>query len=508
MFLFRKTLFAEEDALVVGLFQENGQEQSIYQQINQKLDGSLDDYIKDGDLSHGFKQISKVYTLGRAEVKRIYFVGLGKRDKLTSVKMKQAFGKLFKQLQKDGLTQASVAIESFRTAEIHDGELAEVISEAMITASYQFADYKTRPATPAKVVDTLTLVTDSDQEELNASLKKGYSFGIGVNTARHLVQLPANLLTSTDMAEFALSLAKEHGFEAHILDKAEMEQLGMGALLAVNQGSHEPPKMIVLKYQGLDEWKDAVGLVGKGITYDTGGYSIKSKAGMPGMKGDMGGAAAVLGAMDTIGRLKPKKNVLAVIPSSDNMISGAAFKPDDVITSLSGKTIEVLNTDAEGRLALADGITYAKMNQATTLIDVATLTGGVVTALGSWMTGAMTNDESLLSAVIENGKRVGEPIWQLPYNEDYQAQVRASEMADLNNSPTRKAHPIMGGAFVGEFAEDTPWVHLDIAGTSVSEKAHDLGPKGPTGVMSRTLASFILNSNSKKDERNRSSFFH
>lgn len=210
------------------------------------------------------------------------------------------------------------------------------------------------------------------------------------------------------------------------------------------------------------------------------------------MKGDMGGAAAVLGAMETIGQVKPKKNVLAVIPSSDNMISGDAFKPDDVITSMSGKTIEVLNTDAEGRLALADGVTYAQERGASRVINVATLTGGVVTALGSWMTGAMTNEESFYKDIEQAGKEVGEPIWLLPYNEDYKAQVKKSDIADLNNSPTRKAHAIMGGAFVGAFVEKVPWVHLDIAGTAMSESAHELGPKGPTGVMAKTLAGYII----------------
>ncbi|TYS75150.1 leucyl aminopeptidase, partial [Rossellomorea aquimaris] len=192
-----------------------------------------------------------------------------------------------------------------------------------------------------------------------------------------LVNLPGNMLTATDLANHAAGLAEKYGFELEILEKEEMEKLGMGALLAVNKGSVEPPKMIVLKYQGKEEWTDVIGLVGKGITFDTGGYSIKPKDGIVGMKTDMGGAATVLGAMEAIGELKPEQNVLAVIASTDNMISGEAFKPDDVITSMSGKTIEILNTDAEGRLVLADAVTYAKQHGANYLVDVATLTGGV-----------------------------------------------------------------------------------------------------------------------------------
>jgi leucyl aminopeptidase len=249
--------------------------------------------------------------------------------------------------------------------------------------------------------------------------------------------------------------------------------------------------MIVLKYQGKDKWEDVIGLVGKGITFDTGGYSIKTKDGIVGMKTDMGGAAAVLGAMEIIGELKPEQNVVAVIPSTDNMISGAAFKPDDVITSMSGKTIEVLNTDAEGRLVLADAVTYAKHHGANYLVDVATLTGGVIVALGMDTTGAMTNNEGFFEQVLEASYEAGEAIWRLPIFESHKKRVRNSSIADLNNSPGRDGHAIMGGAFIGEFAEETPWVHLDIAGTSTSKSGSDLGQPGATGVMTRTLALLV-----------------
>ncbi len=275
------------------------------------------------------------------------------------------------------------------------------------------------------------------------------------------------------------------------MEKEEIERLGMGAFLAVNQGSVEPPKMIVLKYQGKEQWTDVIGLVGKGITFDTGGYSLKTKAGIVGMKTDMGGAAAVLGAMEIIGELKPEQNVVAVIPATDNMISGTAFKPDDVITSMSGKTIEVLNTDAEGRLVLADAITYAKHHGAEYLVDIATLTGGVITALGLYTTGAMTNNETLYKQIQEASLEACEPIWLLPLFERDKERVRSSKIADLNNSPGREGHAIVAGAFIGEFAENTPWVHLDIAGTATTAKDYDLGPAGATGVMARTLALFV-----------------
>jgi leucyl aminopeptidase len=315
--------------------------------------------------------------------------------------------------------------------------------------------------------------------------------GRATNSARTLVNLPPNKLTATDLANYAVQLAEKYDMDYKVLDKEEMQELGMGALLAVNQGSAEPPKMIALLYQGKEEWTDVIGFVGKGITYDTGGYSLKPRESMVGMKTDMGGAAAVLGAMEIIGELKPEQNVVAVIPATDNMISGTAFKPDDVITSMSGKTIEVLNTDAEGRLALADGITYAKKLGANYLVDVATLTGGVIVALGNHTTGAMTNNEEFYEKVLEAAMETDEPIWRLPIFERDKERVRNSKFADLNNSPGRDGHAIMAGTFLGEFAEDTPWVHLDIAGTATSNGAHDLGPAGGTGVMARTLATLV-----------------
>ena len=265
----------------------------------------------------------------------------------------------------------------------------------------------------------------------------------------------------------------------------------MGGILSVNKGSVEEPRLITIKYQGKPNWEDVIGFVGKGVTYDTGGYSLKPREGMVGMKGDMGGAAAVLGAMQIIGEMRPKQNVVAVIGSTDNMVSGEAFKPDDVITMYNGKTVEVLNTDAEGRLVLADATTYAKQQGANYLIDVATLTGGVIVALGKDKTGSLTNNEEFFEEFMGAAIETGEFVWRLPLTESDKKRIRKSDVADLNNSPGRDGHMIFGGGFVGEFAEETPWIHLDIAGTSDADAPHVLGPKGGTGVMVRTLASLV-----------------
>lgn len=479
----------QTDALVYGFF--NGDEKTpLYKELNEKMNGELSLYFQEGELSFSYKQVTKLVSSGKLKAKRLYILGLGKREALTVQKLRNAFGHLFKQLK---VSNVMVHLDSFVTETIPFNEVAICLTEAMTLATYEQPTFKTGERKTPQAIDVLQIKTNFDETKVKEALEAGYAFGAGTNLARHLVHLPGNMLTATNLAERAVKLAQIHNMDYEVLEKEDMERLGMGALLAVNKGSTEPPKLIVLKYQGKEKWQDAIGLVGKGITFDTGGYSIKTKNGLMGMKSDMGGAAAVLGAMDIIGRLQPKQNVVAVIPSTDNMISGDAFKPDDVIYALSGKSIEVRNTDAEGRLALADGITYAKQQyQVDKLIDVATLTGGVITALGDKLTGAMTNNEAFYKEVEAAAEEKDEPIWLLPYNDHFKAQVRNSDIADLNNSPGRKGHAVLAGSFLAEFAEDTPWVHLDIAGTATTDTSYDLGPKGPTGIMARTLAHLVM----------------
>lgn len=480
-----------EECLLISVFDQPARLEGAGKLADEKLNGQLTGLLKAGEISGRRNKVTKVHTLGQMGPKILLFVGLGKRDTVSFESLRESFGAAFKLIKNSRISEISVALDTFHTEHVDIQDTAHAFGEAFQLATYEFAGYKQKSNEKQKHIETITIYSESDSQDLKASLEVGHVFGKATNSARTLVNIPGNLLTSTDLAEYASELGKKYDFETEILDKEDMIKLGMGALLAVNQGSTEPPKMIVLKYQGKEEWKDVIGLVGKGVTFDTGGYSIKTKAGIVGMKTDMGGAAAVLGAMEIIGELKPEQNVVAVIPSTDNMISGNAFKPDDVITSMSGKTIEVLNTDAEGRLVLADAVTYAKQHGAEYLVDVATLTGGVITALGMDMTGAMTNNEDLFIEVLEASHEAGEPIWRLPITEKDKKRVRGSRIADLNNSPGSPGHAIMGGAFIGEFAEDTPWVHLDIAGTSTTNSLSELGTPGGTGVMTRTLATLV-----------------
>ncbi len=478
------------EVLIIGV-PEHPENIEGWDQFASTFNTKLSDWVKAGDVKTAFKQIVRMPSFGEQLYDRVLFIGLGARKSLTEDRLRQAFAAVGKELAQMKASSVAIWTTPFTNDKLTCEDVASQAAEGLCLGSYKFEGYKTGSNEQDVSLDTVTLISLADAQLLKEAFEVGQIYANAVNEARNLVNMPPNLLTAKEMATYAQGLAAKHGFEIDVLGKKEMEELGMGAILAVNQGSVEEPQLIVLKYAATDTWEDVVGLVGKGITYDTGGYSLKPRDGMVGMKGDMGGAAAVLGAMNIIGELRPEKNVIAVIASTDNMISGEAFKPDDVITSLSGKTIEVLNTDAEGRLVLADAVTYAKQAGATSVIDVATLTGGVIVALGNDKTGALTNDEAFFETFMHASVETGEFVWRLPLTENDKKRIRKSDVADLNNSPGRDGHMIFGGGFVGEFVGDMPWIHLDIAGTSDAASAHDLGPKGGTGVMVRTLATVV-----------------
>lgn len=479
------------ETLIVGV-QKHREQMNNWDAFPAFFGEELTNWIQVGEISTDKKKLTKIpVTSANTSIKRILFVGLGEKKNLVEQDVREAFGLAGKELK--ALKQSGVAIwmDSFTTDEIDVMDAAHLAGEGSALGYYTIPNYKTSSNEVDTYFESVELITAADIDEVASSFQVGRIYADAVNEARSLVNLPPNMLTATDLANYAVELAEKYDFEVEILNKEQMEELGMGGILSVNLGSVEEPRMITLKYQATENWDDVIGLVGKGVTYDTGGYSLKPRESMVGMKGDMGGAAAVLGAMQIIGETRPNKNVVAVIGSTDNMVSGAAFKPDDVITTYSGKTVEVLNTDAEGRLVLADAITYALQQGATQLIDAATLTGGVIVALGMDKTGALTNDDAFFASFKEAAAETGEFVWQLPLTESDKKRIRKSDMADLNNSPGRDGHMIFGGGFVGEFAEETPWIHLDIAGTSDATAPYDLGPKGGTGAMVRTLATFV-----------------
>lgn len=479
----------EADILVVGVseHQENIEGWAEFKAIYGE---HHDEWLKDLDINTNCRKMTKLPTT-LPNVKRILYVGLGNRKKLTPESLRAAFGLAGKELTKSRVQSIAIWVDSIATPDILVCDAAILAMEGLKMGAYEVTNYKTDNNLADVSIEEVKIITTHDQDAIVASLEVGEVYADGVNAARDLINLPGNILTATALANYAVELADQYGFEIEVLDKSQLEELGMGAILAVNKGSKEEPRLITIKYNPKDDWNDVIAFVGKGVTFDTGGYSLKTKAGIVGMKGDMGGAASVLGAMQIIGELRPDHNVMAVIASTDNMIDGDAFKPDDVITTYSGKTVEILNTDAEGRLVLADAVAYAKQQGATSIINLATLTGGAITALGFDKTAALTNDLAFYNEFHEATEETNEFTWLMPLTENDKKRIRQSDVADLNNSPGRDGHMIFGGGFIGEFVGDTSWIHLDIAGPSDAMAPHDLGPKGGTGVMVRSLAAYI-----------------
>jgi leucyl aminopeptidase len=369
---------------------------------------------------------------------------------------------------------------------------AHALTEGLLLGTYRIATYR-RDKTERAELRQAWLLTEADAQAapLEEAIRIAEAYADGTNYARDLTNLPGNVLVPASLAKEAEKLAQHYGFACEVLDEHEIAARGMGGLHEVGKGSANPPRMITLKYQGDPASADVLGLVGKGVTFDTGGVSMKRPEGMEEMISDMGGAATLLGAMHVVGRLRPKVNLIVVIPSAENMTSGAAFKPGDVITLLGGRTVEVLNTDAEGRIVLADGITYAKQQGANHLIDVATLTGAILISLADVATGAVTNDDAFLRPFLQAAEQAGEKVWQLPNYPEYRALLK-SDVADIKNSTSdRWAGAITGGLFIGAFADDTPWIHLDTGGTAWLWSQKGIEPKGGTGVMVRTVAEYI-----------------
>jgi len=345
-----------------------------------------------------------------------------------------------------------------------------------------------------KTVEKVVVVIEGEKAEvLKRGVETGKIIGESINFTRDLANEPGAYMTPTDMAERARDIANEFGLSIDVLDEARMEQEGMGSLLSVSHGSDQPAKLIVLKYVPAnfdDSEKELLSFVGKGVTFDSGGISLKPGENMELMKYDMTGGATVMGAMRAIAQLKPSIPVLGIAPCTENLPSGKATKPGDVVRAMTGKTIEVINTDAEGRLILADAIAYAKKLGATKIIDMATLTGAVSIALGDVNAAVLGTDQPLIDEIISAGHEVGEKFWQLPLDKEYSKQIK-SDIADIKNVGGRKAGTITAAAFLKEFADGVAWAHLDIAGTAWGDDAKPYRSKGPTGIAVRTLLKIV-----------------
>ena len=481
----------DTEALAIAVFKDDKADQGLLKELDAATGGLVSRVIeteefkaKEGETAY--------FHLADSELKahRLLLIGCGERDAYKTQQVSQMAGTAARFLRSKNAK--SVAIIPRAEGDVE--KVSQSVIAGAIMGLFEPDKYRTKDKEKRELSRVVVAIEGADEKVLKRGAERGRIVGESVNFTRDLANEPGIFMTPTILAERAKEVAKEFGLSIDVLDQKRMEKLGMGSLLGVSRGSDEPPKLIVLKYQPRKIDKrhkdELLALVGKGITFDSGGISLKPGENMELMKYDMTGAATVIGTMRAIAQLKPAISVLGIAPCSENLPSGKATKPGDVLRAMTGKTIEVINTDAEGRLVLADAIAYAKKLGATRIIDMATLTGAVSIALGDVNTGILGTDQSLIDGVIEAGREVGERFWQLPLDKEYSNQIK-SDIADIKNTGGKKAGTITAAAFLKEFVDDTPWAHLDIAGTAWGDPATPFRAKGPTGIAVRTLIEFI-----------------
>ena len=454
--------------------------------------GWLSDLRKSGEFSGKLYEISILHRPSDCEAKRLVVIGGGPADKFSPVEARRAAGVLVRHLKPKGIRSLALALNGDVSVEV-----TQAAVEGAVLGNWEADKYKTDPKKHERSMESFLITLQNEapagmSKSLETAIEEARIVAEAQNLARDLINEPANKLTPELLAEAAKDVCSYNGLECEVLDRKAMADLGMGALLGVAQGSTNPPFLIAMKYKPAREFGgDRLALVGKGVTFDTGGISIKPSDGMEKMKYDMAGAAAVIGAMQAVAQLKPSIPVTGYIPTVENMLNGDAQRPGDIVTSMSGKTIEVLNTDAEGRLILADAITYARKQGATHLIDAATLTGAIGVALGHHNMGAFTNSEDFLKRFFLASKSAGEKAWQLPMDEEYKDYLK-SAFADLPNIGGRYGGSITAAWFLREFADPTPWIHLDIASTAWLDDGKPWLSKGPSGVALRSFVRLAL----------------
>ena len=481
----------ETDALVSYVFEETDLVQGRIAEIDQAAGGLLRKLAKSGELTGKMLEFTLVHAPAGLKAARLLLVGVGKREQYSIAALRKVAGAALRHLKARSVKNFAFLVREGQAAE----ESAQAIAEGVLAGNFETDKYKTEKKND-KNIETVLLAGSSDAERASAEkgLSKGRIIAEAQNFTRDLVNEPSNKLTPRILAEKAEAMAKGAGLSVEILDEKKIADLKMGALLSVAQGGPEPPRVIVVTYTpaNLKPGAPVIGLVGKAISFDTGGISIKPADGMEKMKYDMAGGATMLGVMRALAALKPSVKVICVVPSSENMPGGKAQKPGDIQTAMSGKTIEVLNTDAEGRLVLADGVHYAKQLGATYLVDAATLTGAIVVALANVNVGVFGSDQPFTDRLLASSKAVGEKMWQMPIDDDYREFIKGT-VADIQNIGSGKGGGAIAGAmFIKEFTGDTPWIHLDIAGTAWNDDAKPWLAKGPTGVALRTLVHLVL----------------
>lgn len=481
------------DAIVVNLFEGVTTPGGGAGAVDRALGGAISDLITAGDLRGKQGETTLIHSLGKLPSQRVVVLGLGKSDDFSADKVRGLSADLARYLRRQRVKNAAVIAHGAGIGDLSPEASAEAITEGTLLGLYRFLRHK-KPEDDAGELESLTIVEHDAAKVpvLERGVERGRVLAEAQNFCRDLANEPANYLTPTEMARQAQSMAKDAGLECEIYGPDWMRQKGMGGVLGVAAGSEQEPRFIVLRYHGGGGEKP-IALVGKGITFDTGGISIKPAEGMGDMKADMAGGASVIAAMGAIARLRPRLNVIGVVPATENMPGGNATRPGDVLKTMLGKTIEVVNTDAEGRLILSDGLAYAREQGATAIVDVATLTGAISVALGDVGMGAMGNDAPLMDRVKRAAGAAGEKIWELPMWEEFKDQIR-SDVADMKNSGGRRGGSITAAMLLREFVEDTPWVHLDIAGVDMYDREKGVIVKGASGVPVRSLVHLVLQS--------------
>lgn len=481
----------DTQALAIPIFKDENPDEGFLKELNEATGGIVKSVIESDEFKGKEAETVYLHLLNNDQIKsqRLLLVGVGDREDYKRTQVSQMAGTAVRVLR--GKSVKSLAVVPRLEGEADD--IASAVVEGSVMAVFEPDKYRTSEKEDRKI-DRLAVVIDGgDEAHLKKGIERGRIIGEAVNFTRDMANEPGAYLTPTIMADRAREVANEFNLSIDVLDEERMQQEGMGSLLSVARGSDEPAKLIILKYtpsNAVDPNGGLLAFVGKGITFDSGGISLKPGENMELMKYDMTGGATVIGAMRAIAQLKPPIPVLGVVPASENLPSGKATKPGDVVRAMTGKTIEIINTDAEGRLVLADAIAYAKKLGATRIVDMATLTGAVSIALGDVNAAVLGTDQELIDEIIAAGVEAGEKFWQLPLDKEYSKQIK-SDIADIKNVGGRKAGTITAAAFLKEFADGVSWAHLDIAGTAWGDDAKPYRSKGPTGIAVRTLIRIV-----------------
>ena len=483
------------DCLIVGVFEgekpKNAQLSQAAKNVDDASNKAISTILKSGDMEGKHGTTLVLHAIAGIAANRVLLVGLGKQAEFTEKQYRQAVRAAIKSLPK-GVANVSIffAELDIKKSNIHS-KVAQLVEVAM-DATYQVNAVKQKKAEPLTLQSMTIVVDKAEKTAAEAGLGHGLAIGHGVNLAKDLGNLPPNICTPTYLGEQAKKLAKQYGFKVEVLDKKEIEKLGMGSFLGVAQGSIEPPRFIILQHLKGKKGEKPTVLVGKGITFDTGGISLKPGGDMDEMKYDMCGAASVLGTFKAIGEMNLAINAVGLIATCENMPDAGAIKPGDILTSMSGLTIEVLNTDAEGRLILCDALTYAERFEPSAVVDIATLTGAMVIALGAHPSGLFSNKDELAQELLAAGEAAHDRAWQFPLWEEYQSQLD-SNFADMANIGGRAGGSITAACFLSRFAKKYDWAHLDIAGTAWKSGKE----KGGTGRPVALLTTFLVNRASK-----------